>query len=168
MSRHEMSRHEISQCGISVEKEIRSFLNFSAPFVKSLREHNPDDFPEAFCDVTTALLFELIDLPTEFEDLEIRCGTFKGINHLWLNFHDINIDFTAHQFKDLEKFTTIVKGEKVLLSDDCFLEEIGFLLENEDSKRCQRALKIAAQEILSGVFGDPGALGVELFWNPEP
>jgi len=70
--------------------------------VADIRKHEicRTQWPEAFCDYTTAgILFESKGTPYE-SILSARAGKLELKNHIWLYDKEakVNIDFTAHQF----------------------------------------------------------------------
>jgi len=127
------------------------------PIVKPLREQNPD-FPEAFCDATSALIADVKapDLIKEGIFVKAVCGSVKneGKNnqHIWVKVSDLNIDFTAHQFKSLIPHIPKVNGFDVLFGSDEYFESLGY--EVYPKEQCSQQLMNAAFSIFSGEFGE--------------
>jgi hypothetical protein len=88
-----------------IPKSVREVVEFASPIVSQLTSRY-DDFPEAFCALTTALLTGYsLEIPNEL-NLQPISGSFQvdqsnQRNHFWLRRGEWHIDFTGHQFDRL-------------------------------------------------------------------
>lgn len=124
---------------------IRSLI----PYVRCIRDNNPC-FPEAFCDVTTAQIY----LNKMVPGVKPRCGKVNGHWHLWVQFGEMNIDFTASQFLSLRPHVANIDGFDVLFGSDEYFASVGITILPE--ALCQEQLMNASTSIMMGEFGDLG------------
>lgn len=125
---------------MSYFETVRSLI----PFIRPLS--SIEDWPEAYCDVTTAQVRDKI-LGWDFQ-----CGLVEDRRHIWLKRGDLNVDFTASQFPTLERYLVDVDGFYVVYGTDRYLERLGYIILPKE--QCAEQLLHAGLEILYGDHGD--------------
>lgn len=80
------------------------------------------------------------------------CGVVEGLQHVWLRFGTLNVDFAAGQFVSLAPYVVNVDGAGVVFGDDAYFASIGYVISPSSS--CDLLLDNALGSILSGEFGD--------------
>ena len=103
------------------------------PYVLRLRELELEAWPEAYCDVITAYIYEMQLLQGNPLKVRPACGRVEKKNHWWLKAGDLNIDFTASQFCSLRPFIRTVEGNPVLFGPDQHLLNAGYVFVPCDS-----------------------------------
>lgn len=114
------------------------------PYMRTLRERL-EDWPEAYCDVTTAYVF--FRVPGWF----YQCGMVENRRHIWLKYGELNVDYTATQFHSLRNKAVVIDGLPVVYGTDLYLESLGYKILPLETCRAQMAE--AGLEIDTGVHG---------------
>lgn len=127
-----------------------SLIRVLIPYVYPIRDNNPDEFPEGYCDVASAQLTFRYNIP----GLRHRCGQLGDFKHIWVQDmpSGMNIDFTAHQFPSLRPYISVVDGFEVLFGSDAFFESVGFVIYSQ--AQCYQQLLNAGIDIGLGDFGN--------------
>lgn len=118
---------------------IRSLIPYVVPLIENIT-----DFPEGYCDVTSAQILSdrnrMWFIMGGFK-AKPKCGQVEGKNHIWVQFGDLNIDFTAHQFRSLTPYVSNIDGYNVLFGSDSYFTSLGFVTfpENQCSAQLEEA-----------------------------
>lgn len=130
-----------------------NLIRMLIPYVIPLM--NIENYPEGYCDVTSAQI--LSDRNRLWQIMgsygaKHRCGLVEGKGHIWVQFGDVNIDFTAHQFQSLIPHVQNIDGYSVLVGSDPYLVSVGYQILPKE--QCDQQLSDAGLEIRRNEFGD--------------
>jgi hypothetical protein len=85
-----------------------------------------EGFPKGFCDIVTLRL--LSSVPGAIP----KCGYIRNEFHTWIFFKGINIDFTAHQFPELQMHCVAIDNVKVLFGPNLHFTRLGYTMESTE------------------------------------
>lgn len=129
---------------------VRTLIPYIIPLIQ-----NADGFPEAYCDVTTALILNDRNRMWQIMgcyNARPRCGMVEGRGHIWVQMGGLNIDFTAHQFATLRPHVQFIDGYHVLLGSDSDLQSLGYTFFPPE--QCRDQLILADLSLRMGEFGN--------------
>lgn len=121
--------------GFNYDLEIaRSII----PYIRPIR-NNCDQWPEAYCDVTTAAIYYHVP------GWDYACGKVEGRLHIWLKRGHLNVDFTAAQFPSLHRALVNIDGYNCIFGTDQYLISLGYTISHP--AECADTVRGAGMEI---------------------
>lgn len=132
-----------------------SIIRLLIPIVRELRTYDYENdgvWPEGYCAECSALLKSGLPLETKFSmGFRVQCGAFPTaysreplVDHVWVRFDNLNIDFTGHQFPELVPYVVDVDGFDVIFGSDEYMRRLGYIFYSDE--QCAEALMLSGLE----------------------